>query len=67
MSNDLIRRRDIVRGDSVECPRRSSVGAHNATVTHVDIVGDGLRSVVSLDCGHDVNMTDAHGLYRVTS
>ena len=61
---DLIRRRDLKRGDVVECPVRSSVGPHDATVTHVDPVGDS-RSVVSLSCRHDVNMSDWHGLYRV--
>jgi hypothetical protein len=64
MSNVLIPRREIRPGDRVECPRRSSIGPHDATVTHVDPVGtDRPRSVVSLDCGHEINMSDDHGLY----
>jgi hypothetical protein len=65
MSNVLIPRRQIERGMVVECPRRSSIGPHNATVVHNTPVGsDRPRSVVELDCGHDINMTDEHGLYR---
>lgn len=64
MSNILVTRQMIQPGTLVECPRRSSIGPHNATVTHVDPVGAS-RTVVSLDCGHDVNMSDGHGLYLV--
>lgn len=69
MSNDLINRHDIVRGVTVECPRRSSVGPHTAVVTHTDPVGtEGTgRTVVSLSCGHDINMSNWHGLYRAVS
>lgn len=64
MSNVLVPRRELRPGMVVECPRRSSLGPHVATVTHVDAVGTGRpRSVVSLDCGHGINMTDEHGLY----
>jgi ribosomal protein L2 len=65
MSNVLIPRRQIERGMVVECPQRSSIGSHNATVVHNTPVGTYVpRSVVELDCGHLVNMTDAHGLFR---
>lgn len=58
----LIHRRDLKRGVLVECPRNSSVGPHNARITYVTAVGTD-RTVVTLDCGHDVNMSDGHGLY----
>jgi len=65
VSNVLIPRRQLERGMVVECPRRSSVGPHSATVLHNTPVGTHYpRSVVTLDCGHDVNMSDGHGLYR---
>lgn len=55
---------ELTPGMTVECPRRSSVGSHDATITHATRVGSGsFRIVVSLDCGHDVNLTAGHGLY----
>lgn len=68
VAGELIRRRDVQRGQTVECPHNAGVGSHAATVTHADPVGTGApRTVVSLDCGHTVNMSDAHGLYAVPS
>jgi len=64
MSNTLIIRQAIQRGQVVECPYRSSIGPHDASVVNVDPVGAS-RSVVSLDCGHDINMSNGHGLYVV--
>ena len=63
MTNVLISRKTIQRGQTVECPYRGSIGAHEARVTYVDRVGDS-RTVVSLSCGHEVNMADGHGLYE---
>lgn len=65
MNGKLITRQEIRRGDLVECPIRSTVGPHDATVTHVDAVGEA-RTVVSLSCAHAVNMSNGHGLYPGT-
>lgn len=64
MSNTPVSHRDVTPGLRVECPRSVPNGSHLATVTSVVPVGTGpARSVVSLDCGHDVNMSDGHCLY----
>jgi len=62
----LVSRQLLQRGQAVECPCRTSIGPHDALVVSVDPVGSS-RTVVSLDCGHEVNMSDGHGLFAVTS
>jgi hypothetical protein len=59
---ELVRRRDLSVGMTVECPLRSPDGAHNAVVRgRTDTSATG--SVMTLSCGHAVSMDDRHGLF----